>query len=66
MKIVSKDQFNHTQLTSQKTGEEYSLSEVVSQLLGSKQLYAVIKCPLEYGGTPFINKNKNEMVDFSA
>jgi uncharacterized cupin superfamily protein/ribosomal protein S18 acetylase RimI-like enzyme len=39
VKIVSKDQFDHTQLTSQKTGEVYSLSEVVSQLLGSKQLF---------------------------
>lgn len=39
MKIVSRKQFNHTQLSSQKTGEEYSLSEVVSQLLGSKQLF---------------------------
>lgn len=38
MKIVSKDEFNHTQLTSQKTGEVYSLSAVVSQLLGSNQL----------------------------
>ncbi|MBK9324409.1 MAG: GNAT family N-acetyltransferase [Bdellovibrionaceae bacterium] len=39
MKIVSKDQFNHTQLTGQKTGEVYSLSAVVSQLLESKQLF---------------------------
>jgi uncharacterized cupin superfamily protein/ribosomal protein S18 acetylase RimI-like enzyme len=39
MKIVSKEQFNHKKLTSQKTGEVYSLSEVVSQLLGSKQLF---------------------------
>lgn len=39
MKVVSRKQFNHTQLSSQKTGEEYSLSEVVSQLLGSKQLF---------------------------
>lgn len=37
--MVSKDQFNHTQLTSQKTGELYSLSAVVSQLLGSRQLF---------------------------
>lgn len=39
MKVVSKDQFNHSQLKSQKTGEAYSLSEVVSQLLGLKQLF---------------------------
>ena len=39
MKIVAKGQFNHTQLASQKTGEIYSLSEVVSQRLGSKQLF---------------------------
>lgn len=39
LKIVSKDQFKHTQLTSQKTGEVYSLSAVVSQLLGSSQLF---------------------------
>lgn len=39
LKIVFKDQFNHTQLTSQKTGEVYSLSAVVSQLLGSNQLF---------------------------
>lgn len=37
--MVSKDQFNHTQLTSQKTGEHYSLSTAVSQLLGSRQLF---------------------------
>lgn len=39
MKIVTKGQFNHSQLSSQKTGEVYSLSAVVSQLLGSKQLF---------------------------
>ena len=27
MKVVSKDQFDHSQLTNQKTGEAYSLSE---------------------------------------
>lgn len=39
MKIVSKDQFKYSQLSSQKTGEFFSLSAVVSQLLGSIQLF---------------------------
>lgn len=39
MKIISKDQFDHSQLISQKTGETYSFSAVISQHLGSKQLF---------------------------
>lgn len=39
MKILSRAHFNHTQLSSQATGEEYSLSAVLSELLGSKQLF---------------------------
>ena len=39
MKILPKKQFSHIQLASQKTGEQYSLSGVVSSLLGSKQLF---------------------------
>jgi uncharacterized cupin superfamily protein/predicted GNAT family N-acyltransferase len=39
MKIITKDKFQHTQLTSTKTSENYSLSDIVSKHLGSKQLF---------------------------
>lgn len=39
MKIVTKEQMNHVQLQSKDSGEVYSLSAVVSNLLGASQLF---------------------------
>lgn len=39
LKIVAQNQLNHIQLMSEKTKEIYSFSAIVSQLLGSKQLF---------------------------
>lgn len=39
MKIISADHFNHNPLTSQKTGEVFSHSALVSKLLDSQQLF---------------------------
>jgi uncharacterized cupin superfamily protein len=39
VKVIAKEQLNHVQLLSSKTNEYYSFSELVSKLLGSKQLF---------------------------